>query len=136
MQLENCDGPVTGTQLNLSIVPATAVIGSGTDVRQRAGESRGAGTPSGHRTRGAAGGNRPYLVPAIRDCSLAAFIRGAAGGNRPYSVPAMGARRPVGTGPTGNVQNCSSIQRAICSLAAFISATFSSSGFSCSSSRP
>ena len=84
MQLENCDGPVTGTQLNLSIGPATAVIGRGTDVRQRAGESRGAGTPSGHRTRGAAGGNRPYLVPAIRDCSLAAFIRGAAGGNRPY----------------------------------------------------
>ena len=34
------------------------------------------------------------------------------------------------------VQNCSVIQRAICSLAAFISATFSSSGFSCSSNRP
>ena len=34
------------------------------------------------------------------------------------------------------VQNCSFIQRAICSLAAFISATFSSSGFSCSSNRP
>ena len=35
-----------------------------------------------------------------------------------------------------DVQNCSSNQRATCWLAAFISARFSVSGFSCSSSRP
>jgi hypothetical protein len=36
---------VTGMQLNLSTVTVTAVKGRGTDVRQRAGESRWAGTP-------------------------------------------------------------------------------------------